>query len=730
MALICQPQPSYSQHQLQVTVGTNKTLYSPGERVTIIGKVLESSSQPVSGVEVSIQVSNPVGGIVRIALAVTNSTGYYIDQFSLEKKTPSGTYRIHVIASRDEYAEGVAESTFQVQAETPDFEITLSPESQSVIQGQTAWLTVTILSKFGFDQPVALSYSATPPMSTCTFSNSPVTPNATSLATMATSPNAPLGYYSVTITGSGGGKMHSASALVIIQTAQPPSTIDFTISITPESRSITAGQIATFTVTVVPTGGFSSTVTLRISALPEGSRADFNPNPISNLASGGSHSTLQIETSNLTESGTYPLTVTAEGGGKTRTTTLALVVSKEADFTLKVNPSFQSVLQGQSAIYQVTITSMGGFSSPVFLSLSVSATYEITFDSNPITPPPNGQSTSTLRITTSPNTSLGNYTLVITGTAGTVVHSVAVTLKVSVPQDFTLSATPSQITITPGSEGYLTLTVSSVNGFNAEVSFIAKNLPDGLTAMFTPQTIIVNSSSRSTLTITARKDIPLGIYHVNISAQSELLEHQIEIIVKVEGAKSNCLIVTATYGSEVTDEVQTLRRFRDDRILTTFAGRQFMIVFNSWYYSFSPAVAESIRKNGSIREGMKIALYPLIGILRISEITYSNLPLEGEASVIITGFIAASLIGIIYATPLQIAFKILLRASRLKVKASVAKYEVLGLCLSTILLVVAESTFIETLMRMAAAAFVITSIAASSSLTLNILKRIRTRIRF
>ena len=44
--------------------------------------------------------------------------------------------------------------------------------------------------------------------------------------------------------------------------------------------------------------------------------------------------------------------------------------------------------------------------------------------------------------------------------------------------------------------------------------------------------------------------------------------------------KSGCLIATATFGSELTPQVQFLRNFRDHRVLQTFAGSQFMIVFN------------------------------------------------------------------------------------------------------------------------------------------------------
>ncbi|MCI0559335.1 MAG: hypothetical protein MN733_12645, partial [Nitrososphaera sp.] len=54
---------------------------------------------------------------------------------------------------------------------------------------------------------------------------------------------------------------------------------------------------------------------------------------------------------------------------------------------------------------------------------------------------------------------------------------------------------------------------------------------------------------------------------------------------------SGCLIATAAYGSELTSEVQYLRNFREQYVLSTASGSAFMNSFNSIYYSFSPQVA-------------------------------------------------------------------------------------------------------------------------------------------
>ncbi|MBM3910749.1 MAG: hypothetical protein FJ356_03775, partial [Thaumarchaeota archaeon] len=53
-----------------------------------------------------------------------------------------------------------------------------------------------------------------------------------------------------------------------------------------------------------------------------------------------------------------------------------------------------------------------------------------------------------------------------------------------------------------------------------------------------------------------------------------------------------CLIATATYGTELDPQVQMLREIRDKSVLGTQTGTAFMSAFNSFYYSFSPAVAD------------------------------------------------------------------------------------------------------------------------------------------
>ena len=119
--------------------------------------------------------------------------------------------------------------------------------------------------------------------------------------------------------------------------------------------------------------------------------------------------------------------------------------------------------------------------------------------------------------------------------------------------------------------------------------------------------------------------------------------------------EAGCLIATATYGSELSPEVQFLRSFRDNSILKTSTGSSFMIAFNAWYYSFSPYVAEFIRENSFARAVTRLMLYPLMGILRVGAFVFYALPGNLEVGAVVSGLLVSSLIGIVYVSPPLVA---------------------------------------------------------------------------
>ena len=105
--------------------------------------------------------------------------------------------------------------------------------------------------------------------------------------------------------------------------ALPPA--DFSISASPPFQSIAPGEAAQFEISLAAQGGFASPLTLGISGLPAHAEATFNPNPITPPAS----STLSIFTSSQTPPGTYSLTIEANGGGISHTTTATVKVAPQ-----------------------------------------------------------------------------------------------------------------------------------------------------------------------------------------------------------------------------------------------------------------------------------------------------------------------------------------------------------------------------------------------------------------
>lgn len=125
---------------------------------------------------------------------------------------------------------------------------------------------------------------------------------------------------------------------------------------------------------------------------------------------------------------------------------------------------------------------------------------------------------------------------------------------------------------------------------------------------------------------------------------------------------SGCLIATAAFGSELTPQVQFLRNFRDNHIMSTAAGSSFMNVFNAWYYSFSPYVADYEREQPWLQQIVRTAIYPLLGILTVSERAYASMP--GEYGAITAGIVTSAMIGMVYFWPAVFAAQRFYRHSK------------------------------------------------------------------
>lgn len=199
----------------------------------------------------------------------------------------------------------------------PDFTLSASPASQSVVQGASTSYTVTITPSGGFAGAVTLSASGLPTGAATSFSPNPAT--SSSSMSVTTSASTPAGSYAVTITGVSGALSHTTSVTLVVT---GPSTPDFTLSASPSSQTVIQGASTSYTATITPSGGFTGSVTLSVSGLPAGSTGTFSPNPTT------STSALSVTTDPIaTPPGSYVLTITGASGSLTRTTSVTLVVN-------------------------------------------------------------------------------------------------------------------------------------------------------------------------------------------------------------------------------------------------------------------------------------------------------------------------------------------------------------------------------------------------------------------
>ena len=98
-----------------------------------------------------------------------------------------------------------------------DFSISATPASQTITRGGVATYTVTITAGQGFSGTVGLAVSGVPPRATATLNPTSIVGSGTSVLTVATERNVRRRTDTLTITATGGGRVHSVNVTLIIQ---------------------------------------------------------------------------------------------------------------------------------------------------------------------------------------------------------------------------------------------------------------------------------------------------------------------------------------------------------------------------------------------------------------------------------------------------------------------------------------------------------------------------------
>ena len=243
------------------------------------------------------------------------------------------------------------------------------------------------------------------------------------------------------------------------------------------------------------------------------------------------------------------------GWGSPNTTGIINLLAGSAtpSFTLSDSPSSLTITQGSSGTSTITVHDVDGFTGSVTLAASgLPSGVTATFGTNPTT------GTSVLTLTASATATTGAATVTITGTSGSLTATTTLALTVNSPATpaFSVSASPTSVTVAQGSSGTSTITVTSTGGFNSATTLSASGLPSGVTATFStnPVTPPANGSATSTLTLTASSSATVGTATVTITGTSGSTSHSATITLTVTASSTPNFTLSLSPSSFTIDD--------------------------------------------------------------------------------------------------------------------------------------------------------------------------------
>jgi subtilase family serine protease len=207
--------------------------------------------------------------------------------------------------------------------------------------------------------------------------------------------------------------------------------------------------------------------------------------------------------------------------------------SSTPGFSLSASPASVSVKQGSSGTSTITSTVSGGFASAITLSASGQPSgVTVGFSPTSIT----GAGTSTMMLTVAATVATGTYPITVTGTSDSTTETTTVSLTVtsnSGTPAFTVSASPSSITVPRRGSSSSTITTAVSGGFSSAISLSASGAPSNVSVSFGPSSIAAPGSGTSTMTVAANRGARTGSSTITITATGGGITHTTSVTIDV-----------------------------------------------------------------------------------------------------------------------------------------------------------------------------------------------------
>ncbi|MGQ9543184.1 MAG: hypothetical protein ACUVTM_03715 [Candidatus Bathyarchaeia archaeon] len=187
--------------------------------ITVTGKVLDSSNNPVYAAAISTQLTDPRGNSLHIALIYSKKDGSYIDEFNIYGTPIAGNYTLHLTASKPGFDDRSIHFPFTLVAGA--FNIKITPTSRVLKQGSNASFDIAILPTQGtILPPINMRVIGLPQRITYNLlSKSAATPRIYTL-TLITYKDTPAGSYNFTVIGESKGFSYTAWAILQVEVEQ------------------------------------------------------------------------------------------------------------------------------------------------------------------------------------------------------------------------------------------------------------------------------------------------------------------------------------------------------------------------------------------------------------------------------------------------------------------------------------------------------------------------------
>ena len=431
------------------------------------------------------------------------------------------------------YGRGIWEFNLVI---VPDFLLSVSNPQATIFLGQTATFNGFATAMNGYTSSVTLSCAtgSTPPPGTC--SPSPLTLTPVNKTPFTVTVGGAAGDYTFNVLGAGSDAKqikHSVPLTLHV--------ISFNMTTpTPANVNVSRGTSSNpvnFQITAA--GSFNQSVAVSCNTdIPNGSCLLTPLSPVNPTSKAPVNMTASVTVPSETVPGSYSATIQANttGAPTTLTGSFTLKVTSNPDFVLRGPDTFPEVNVGSTGtIAPLSVTAQDGFNGVVTLncpatfgagSCSISPTAVSVFPATP---------TLTINGT---SFSAGSYTLSVTGTSGSLVHSTAVAFNVG---DYSISG-PQTISVVPGGYGTASLVLASLSLYSGRINATCDSsaLSGATCALSSESPIAVASGGTTNLTATVSipNNAAPGTYNIKIDTHD------------VSGAPSHSF----TFGLGVADD--------------------------------------------------------------------------------------------------------------------------------------------------------------------------------